>query len=176
MHSLNSLILDAKPYVRCMNNKLNDPLTVTKTYWSIRNRFVNNRKIPTVPPLLKNGVIITNFSEKAELFNKFFAGHRTSPNILNKLPPLYLKTDKKCNPSINENDISTIISNLDPNKSHWLDNLSARMIKLCGDSLIYSLKYTFEVELQEVKYRDCSKKVNVVPIHRKESKSLIKNY
>ena len=101
-----------------MSNKLNGLLTVTKTYWSIRNRFVNNRKIPTVPPLLKNGVIITNFSEKADLFNKFFAGHRTSLNILNKLLPLYLKTYKKCNPSINENDISTIISNLDPNKSH----------------------------------------------------------
>ena len=31
----------------------------------------------------------------------------------------YLKTDKKlCNLSINENDISTIIRSLDPNKSH----------------------------------------------------------
>ena len=69
-----ALILDAKEkYVRCISNKLNAPLAALKTYWSILNRFLNNRKIPEIPPLLVNGDIITNFSEKADLFNKFFA-------------------------------------------------------------------------------------------------------
>ena len=57
-----ALILDAKgKYVRCMSNKLNNPLTAPKTYWSILNCFLNNRKIPAIPPLLVNGDIITNF-------------------------------------------------------------------------------------------------------------------
>ena len=35
-----ALVLDAKEkYVRSMSNKLNDPLTAPKTYWSILNRF-----------------------------------------------------------------------------------------------------------------------------------------
>ena len=69
-----TLILDVKEkYVRCMSNKLNDPLTAPKTYWSILNRFLNNRKIPAIPPLLVNGDIIINFSKKADLFNKIFA-------------------------------------------------------------------------------------------------------
>ena len=56
------------------------------------------------------------------------------------LPPLYFKTDSKlCNLGINENDVSTIIRNLNPNKSHGWDNLLVRMIKFCDDSLIYSL-------------------------------------
>ena len=90
-----ALILDAKEkYVRCMSNKLNDPsLTAPKTYWSILNRFLNNRKIPAIPPLLVNGDIITNFSEKADLFKKFFADQCTLLNNLNKLPPFCLKTD-----------------------------------------------------------------------------------
>ena len=97
-----------------------------------------------MPPLLVNGDIITNFSEKADLFNKFFADQFTPLN-LNKLPPLYLQTDKKlCNLRINENDISTITRNLDPRKSHRWDNLSVKMIKLRGDSLIYLLKWIFE--------------------------------
>ena len=50
------------------------------------------------------------------------------------------------------------------------------MIKLCGDSLIYPLKCIFEGGLQEGKYPGCWKKANVVPVHKKESKSLIKNY
>ena len=75
------------------------------------------------------------------------------------MPPLYLRTDKQLrNLSINENDISTIISNLDPNKSHGWDNLSVRKIKLCDDSLIYPLKCIFEGALQEGKYPDCWKK------------------
>ena len=68
-----ALILDAKErYVRCMSSKLNDPLTAPKTYWSILSRFLNNKEIPTIPPLLVNGDIITNFSERADIFNKFF--------------------------------------------------------------------------------------------------------
>ena len=61
------LTLDAKEKnVRCTIHKLNGPLTAPKTYSSILNRFLNNRKIPAIPPLLVNGDIITNFSEKAD--------------------------------------------------------------------------------------------------------------
>ena len=50
------------------------------------------------------------------------------------------------------------------------------MIKLCGDSLIFQLKCIFEGALQEGKYPDYWKKANVVPVHKRESKILIKNY
>ena len=87
------------------------------------------------------------------------------------MPALYLKTDKKLrNLSINENDMSTIIRNIDLNESHGWDNLSVRMIKPCSDSLIYPLKCIFEGAHQKGKYPDCWKKANVVSIHKKESK------
>ena len=99
----------------------------------------------------------------------FFADQRTLLNNLNKLSPLYLKTDKKmCILSINKNDISTVISNLDPNKSNGWDILSVRMIKLCSDSLIYPLKCIFEGALKEDKYPGCWKKSNVVSVHEKK--------
>ena len=60
--------------------------------------------------------------------------------------------------------------NLDPHKFPGWDNLSARMIKLYGDSLIYPLKCIFEGALQEGKYPDCWKKANVVPVHKKKVK------
>ena len=60
-----ALILDPKErYVRCMSNNLNDPLAAPKMYWSILNRFVNNRKILVTPHLLVNGNIVTNISKK----------------------------------------------------------------------------------------------------------------
>ena len=68
-----ALILDAKErYVRCMSIKLNDPLTAPKTYWSILSRFLDNEEVPAIPPLLVNVDIISNFSEKVDVFNKFF--------------------------------------------------------------------------------------------------------
>ena len=51
-------------YIIQICEKLNDPITAPKTYWKIINRFLNNKKIPTIPPLLVNGEIIQNFLKK----------------------------------------------------------------------------------------------------------------
>ena len=51
-------ILDSKEkHVREMSEKLNDCLTTPKAYWKILNRFLNNIKIPSLPPLLVNPFI-----------------------------------------------------------------------------------------------------------------------
>ena len=50
------------------------------------------------------------------------------------------------------------------------------MIKLCGDSLIYSLKFIFEGALHGGKYPDCCKEANVITVLKKERKSRIENY
>ena len=50
-----------------------DPSTELKTYWKIISRFANNKKTPMILPLLVNDKTIEKFSEKANLFNKFFA-------------------------------------------------------------------------------------------------------
>ena len=59
-------------YIIQMCEKLNDPITAPKTYWKIINCFLSNKKIPVIPPLLVNGEIISNFSQKVSIFNKFF--------------------------------------------------------------------------------------------------------
>ena len=50
------------------------------------------------------------------------------------------------------------------------------MIKLCGKSIVYLLKLVFEASLQSGELPDCWKKANVVPVRKKESKNLVKNY
>ena len=101
--------------------------------------------------------LLQTFPKK--VFNKFFTNQCTPLNNINK---------KLCNQSINDSDISTIISNLDPNKSHGWDHLSVRMIKLGANSLIYPLKRISGGAFQKGKYPDCWKKANVVPVHKKE--------
>ena len=171
-------ILEAKEkYISQLSQKLIDPSTEPKTYWKIINRFVNNKKTPIIPPLLVNNKIVSNFSEKANLFNKFFASQCTPLENNSSLPPFCLKTDKSLSSlEISETDIFAIIKNLDPNKSHGWDNLSIKMIKLCGKSITYPLKLIFEASLLEGTFRSCWKKANVVPVHKKEDKNLLKNY
>ena len=58
-------------YFTNLCKRLNDPLTGPKTYWSILKRLMNKVKIPTVPPLLVNDIFVTDFIEKAGIFNTF---------------------------------------------------------------------------------------------------------
>ena len=50
------------------------------------------------------------------------------------------------------------------------------MIKLCGKTMAIPLKLIFRSILEEGVFPDNWKKSNVVPIHKKDSKNLIKNY
>ena len=59
-------------YYRRIASKLNDLISAPKTYWPILKSFVNGKKIPLIPPILAKGQLVTNFLEKANLFNEFF--------------------------------------------------------------------------------------------------------
>ena len=163
-------------YINKMCEKLNDPITALKTYWKIINRFLSNKKIPAIPPLLVYGEIISNFSQKASIFNKFFASQCTPLQNSSSLTTFYLRTDETLSTLNISYNIFAIIKNVNPNKSHGWDNISIRMIKLCGKSIVYPLKFIFEVSLQDGELPDYWKKATVVPVHKKESKNLVKNY
>ena len=83
--SLNALTIDISnaisssklKYHERLANKLNDPKTAPKTYWAILKTFVNGSKIPLIPPLLVDNKLVTDFLDKANLFNNFFAKQST---------------------------------------------------------------------------------------------------
>ena len=53
------------------------------------------------------------------------------------------------------------------------DDLSFKMIKLCGKFVAYPLKLIFEASLLGEEFPVCWKRANVVPVHKKESKNLV---
>ena len=55
-----------------LTRKLASPATSLKTYWSILKTFLNNKKIPSIPPLFHENKFITNFKENSKLFHIFF--------------------------------------------------------------------------------------------------------
>ena len=54
-----------------LSKKLNNPSTRSKTYWSILKSSYKGNKVPLIPPLLVNNKIVSDFTEKANLFNVF---------------------------------------------------------------------------------------------------------
>ena len=67
-------ILEAKKqYILKMKNKLEDAFTAPKTYWTIINHLLYNKKIPAIQPLLVDGNFVSDFNKKANLFINFFA-------------------------------------------------------------------------------------------------------
>ena len=60
-------------YYTRISTKLMDPTTSPKAYWSILKTVLNNKKIPCIPPIYHNNNYITDFKEKAQIFNNFFA-------------------------------------------------------------------------------------------------------
>ena len=56
-----------------LSKKLIEPSTNPKTYRSVLKSFHNNKKILCIPPVFHKNRFVTNFKEKAKMFNSFFA-------------------------------------------------------------------------------------------------------
>ena len=94
---LRDLIDDSKQkYFLRLTQKLNTIQKSTKAYWALLKIFLNNRKIPVIPPLFHNNKFVTDFKEKAELFNSFFAEQCSLIKNESKLHPrFHFLTDKR---------------------------------------------------------------------------------
>ena len=82
-----------KYYSRISKIMMN-PLTSTKTYWSILKSFLKNKKIPCIRPLFHQNRYISKYRDKAELFNNFFANQCSLIKISNVLPSVFSNEQK----------------------------------------------------------------------------------
>ena len=129
-------------------------MTSPKSYWSILKTFLNNKKIPCILPLLHDDRFITNFKEKADIFNDFFAKQCSLINTKSSLPSVLSKKTHKLLSTIHftSDDILKIIKNLDPNKVHGHDMISIWIIKICDASICKPLGLIFTSCLENGKF------------------------
>ena len=130
-------------------SRIASKLTMTrkspKTYWSLLKVFLNNKKILIIPPLFHENNFVTDFKEKAELFNAFFAKQCSLIDNNSSLPKnlIYLTEKRLSKIRFSEDDIAEIIQNLDPNKAHGHDQISVRRLKICGKTICKPLNVSF---------------------------------
>ena len=135
--------------------------------------FLNKIKIPTIPPLLVNRTFETDFRKIAGIFNTSFADIINNGSVL---AVINYKTHKRLtNITISPEDLSSMIKDLNPNKVHGHDNISIKMVQICGDTIKPPLKIIFELAIKSSHFPDSWKKGNII-VHKKESKNVITNY
>ena len=92
----NAIESSKEMYYARIANRLRNTQKSSKSYWSFLKIFLNNKKIPLIPSLFHENCFITDFKEKAELFNSFFYNQCSLLINCSKLPAnLRYVTDKR---------------------------------------------------------------------------------
>ena len=153
-------ILEAKKnYILKMTKKLADSNTSPKTCLTILNSLLYTKNLPTIPPLLVDGKLVSDFCKKANIFNNFFASICTPIDNTSCLPSFSYRTQSRIKSfHVSENNILAAIKSLDPNKAYGCDNRSIKIIKIFSQSLTLPLKIIFEHSLKKGKFPEIWKR------------------
>ena len=100
------MIVTAKEnYQKKVAEKLDNPFTGPKAYWSMLSNFLGKRKT-NIPPLIVNDFVVSDFTTKASLFNNFFVLQCSPVVNSSTLPNISYKTEKRITDiAIKEDDI-----------------------------------------------------------------------
>ena len=99
-----------KKYYEWLANKLNDPNTSSKAYWSTIKTLVSGKKVLVVPPILVSNNVVTNFRDKTNICNDFFS--------------------KQCQLILNNSTLSSIQTFETSNRLSTIDFGSKKILKL----------------------------------------------
>ena len=113
-----------------------------------------------------------------KLFNSFFADQCTLMSNTIMVPSNFmLYTDNGLSGvTFSQDDIGKTIQNLNADKAHGHDNINIRMLNICGSSIYGSLELIFKEVLSTGLFPSNWKKGNIVSIHKKGDKQILKNY
>ncbi len=164
-------------HISKLGNKLNDPLTPSKSYWKIIHRVINRARLPVIPPILVDNILVLNCIDKCKHFALFFS-NQCKINVNSRiLPPLNFLTNHRLDiVPIDDASILSLIRNLNANKAMGPDGMSARMLMIADASVVLPLKIIYSNILNSSIYPDQWKLANVTPIHKKGRKQLVSNY
>ena len=164
-------------YLENLGKKLCDPTSGQKTFWTAYRRLANKKKNTNIPPILEDGKYITNFKDKADLFNSYFADQCKPFEMDSSLPHFNPLTPNSIRLiDISEEKISSIINKLDSKKAHGPDGISANMLKICSAEVAEPLSIIYQKCLSTGTFPSNWKLANLQSVHKKNSRQVKTNY
>ena len=121
---------------------------------------------------------VNDTKTKADICNNFFAEQCTPLKNHSKRPlnQIYLTQSKLVSLDFNEDEVLKIIRSLNIHKAHGYDDICIRMIKIFDKSLLKQSIILFKNSTKSSHYQDIWKISNIIPVHKKNDKRLVKNY
>ena len=160
-----------------LSKKLCDPQTGQREFWGAYKRILNKKKNTNIPPLLENGRFVTDFNEKAKIFNSFFAQQCRPLDMISNIPTFFRRTNNTIDSVIvNSEMIISIIKKMNAKKAHGFDGISIKMLQICPDEVSVPLSIIFKKCLETGSFPSKWKSANVQPVHKKGSRQEKNNY
>ena len=146
-----------------------------KKFWSLSRKITKNRQPIPAAVTHNSSEPATTPKAQANLFNRFFVSCFSSISPLLKYPPpspaATLSTI-----TCSEREVLAQLSSLKENKATGPDGISATMLRRTASCIAPALTILFNQSLSTGVFPKCWKTSNVVPIHKKDSRSSVSNY
>jgi hypothetical protein len=149
-----------------------------KRWWSLVGQTMGTSKKSNYPVMIKGGVIYSTDKEKAEAFNETYLESANMAGDLYDVPFEDIIPDHEVldEIKITERDVADVIKCINTNKAYGPDDVSPRLIKEAGHSIVNILTKIFNKSLQLAKFPLAWKRANVLPIYKKAETFITTNY
>ena len=149
-----------------------DPALISKKFWSHVKSTSKSSRIPGT--VNYHGRFRNNPKDQAEMFNEYFEEQFSEASDYD------VDIDYN-NDSVNDIDFSTsrirkILKDIDVNKSAGPDGIHGKILKNCREGIAYPLSCIFRISYNTGQIPSEWKLANVVPVHKKGTKTSVENY
>ena len=168
-----------KQFKNLMEKKLEDNFQdeenrnhITKKFWSYVKSKSNCHRLPEVVSFEDR--IRSNPKDQCDLFNEYFFKQFSEPSSYDI--EIDYSNDHLYRIDFAPEIIKNHLLDINPNKAHGPDLIHGKVLKKCANGLAYPLSFLFQLSYSSGKIPTDWKLANVVPIHKKGSKSEVSNY
>ena len=161
-----------------LRRKLRGGQVGNKRWWGLVKEQQGEVRGTSIPSLLReDGSLAHSAQDKANLLARQFAGKMTIPEPERTIPALpHIIKDTLTDIKVSEVEIKNALLKMDEKKASGSDNISPRLLRQCASELARPLASLFSHCLQTGTWPTAWKTSNVVPVHKKGGKNVVKNY
>ena len=149
-----------------------DPVLITKKFWSHVKSKSNSTRIPEC--ISFDGQLRYSPKDQANLFNTFFHKQFSQPSTYDI--EYDYSSDSRFDINFDYRHVRKLLLNINSNKAQGPDGIHGKILKNCALGLAFPLSQIFKLSYNTGQIPLQWKSANVVPIHKKGSKSNVENY
>jgi hypothetical protein len=149
-----------------------DPALISKKFWSYVKSTSKSSRIPDT--VNYHGRFRNNPRDQAELFNEYFEEQFSDASAYDV--DFDYSDDQTNDIDFSISRIRKLLKEINVNKSPGPDGINGRVLKACREGIAYPLSCIFKLSYNTGQIPSDWKLGNVVPVHKKGSKTSVENY